>query len=379
MSSVEPEVELNKPDSELDDEETLAYVTPYAFNVNTSILGKALAKPWKRLVAISIDGLLIAILSTLPFILAIGVFIIAFIKRHRHDESASQLLPEKLQGRVKSTFKAIFKLFIVLFLLNMAVGAYFYFSANPESNYWQGRVKVQGYEIAEEKIQGAAWELKLALFAMEKEFSSSSCQSVQCWQKILAKLSPLLKDFVEEETGREVIHAYVEKTNLNEEQKIELETALFESYGEEPQNSNIEIDFPANAEAVNQMEQAAEKREEAEQAQSPHYSLISWFKGILSDLGLGFGWAMIYFTVFTSSFSGATPGKYLMRLRVRKLDNTKITFWDSFGRYGGYAAGITTGLLGFLQIYWDPNRQAIQDKIAATIVLDVSKPDWDKR
>jgi hypothetical protein len=42
---------------------------------------------------------------------------------------------------------------------------------------------------------------------------------------------------------------------------------------------------------------------------------------------------------------------------------------DCFGRYGGYGAGFATGLLGFLQIYWDPNRQAIQDKISATVVI----------
>ncbi len=42
---------------------------------------------------------------------------------------------------------------------------------------------------------------------------------------------------------------------------------------------------------------------------------------------------------------------------------------DCFGRYGGYGAGFATGLLGFLQVYWDPNRQAIQDKISATVVI----------
>jgi uncharacterized RDD family membrane protein YckC len=49
--------------------------------------------------------------------------------------------------------------------------------------------------------------------------------------------------------------------------------------------------------------------------------------------------------------------------------------WDSFGRYGGYGAGLATGLLGFIQIYWDPNRQAIHDKISATIVIDVTVYD----
>jgi len=34
-------------------------------------------------------------------------------------------------------------------------------------------------------------------------------------------------------------------------------------------------------------------------------------------------------------------------------------------------AGLASGLLGFLQIYWDPNHQGIQDKISATVVIDI--------
>jgi hypothetical protein len=40
-------------------------------------------------------------------------------------------------------------------------------------------------------------------------------------------------------------------------------------------------------------------------------------------------------------------------------------------RYGGYAAGMATGGLGFTQMLWDPNRQGIQDKAAHTVVLDL--------
>ena len=32
---------------------------------------------------------------------------------------------------------------------------------------------------------------------------------------------------------------------------------------------------------------------------------------------------------------------------------------------------MATGGLGFLQILWDPNRQAIQDKTAHTVVVDL--------
>jgi hypothetical protein len=46
-----------------------------------------------------------------------------------------------------------------------------------------------------------------------------------------------------------------------------------------------------------------------------------------------------------------------------------MTLWASFERAGGYAAGLFTGLMGYAQVYWDRNRQAIQDKISETVVV----------
>ena len=45
--------------------------------------------------------------------------------------------------------------------------------------------------------------------------------------------------------------------------------------------------------------------------------------------------------------------------------------WIAFERFGGYAASATLGLLGFLQILWDRNRQGLHDKAAGTAVLRV--------
>jgi len=102
-------------------------------------------------------------------------------------------------------------------------------------------------------------------------------------------------------------------------------------------------------------------------------SLISWVKGAMSDLGLGLAWAALYFSVFTAWSNGQTIGKKICSIKVVRLDNKTLTLWESFNRYGGYGAGFATGLLGFLQLYWDPNRQAIQDKISETLVLRMEK------
>ncbi|MED6320087.1 MAG: RDD family protein, partial [Pseudomonadota bacterium] len=99
------------------------------------------------------------------------------------------------------------------------------------------------------------------------------------------------------------------------------------------------------------------------------YSIVAWIKGLITELGLGFGWAALYYSVFTAWFNGKTPGKRLLNIQVLKLDGSGLSLWESFGRYGGYGAGLATGLLGFVQIYWDPNRQAIQDKISETLVI----------
>lgn len=108
------------------------------------------------------------------------------------------------------------------------------------------------------------------------------------------------------------------------------------------------------------------------------YKGLTWAQGVIKDLGLSFGWAALYFTVLTSIWRGQTPGKKTFKIKVIQLDGTPLSIWDSFGRYGGYGAGLATGLLGFLQIYWDPNRQAIHDKISATIVIDLKKLSEDK-
>ncbi len=93
------------------------------------------------------------------------------------------------------------------------------------------------------------------------------------------------------------------------------------------------------------------------------------FGKVIDALGFGFGWAAIYMTVFTAWWKGQTIGKRLMHIRVLKLDGEPMTWWEAFDRQGGYAAGFATGLLGFAQVFWDANRQAIQDHISGTVVV----------
>lgn len=110
-------------------------------------------------------------------------------------------------------------------------------------------------------------------------------------------------------------------------------------------------------------------------------SVFSVLRDFVDELGFGFGWASLYLTVVLSWGKGQTVGKRLMRIRVLRLDGKPITWWTAFERAGGYAAGFATGLLGFAQVYWDANRQAIHDRIVGTVVVVDGAPrvvDWQK-
>ena len=106
-----------------------------------------------------------------------------------------------------------------------------------------------------------------------------------------------------------------------------------------------------------------------------------WITGKFDDIGFGLGWWTMYFAFLMPLMKGQTPGKRALGIRVVRLDGQRVTWWHAFERAGGYAAGFATGLLGFLQIYWDPNRQATHDKIAGTVVIRDGAPKveglWD--
>ena len=101
---------------------------------------------------------------------------------------------------------------------------------------------------------------------------------------------------------------------------------------------------------------------------------LPFLTGIFEDLGLAFGFGTIYLTIFTAWWGGQTPGKKLLGVRVLRLDGKPLGWWDAFERAGGYAAGFATGLLGFAQIFWDPNRQAIHDRVSSTVVVREGAP-----
>jgi uncharacterized RDD family membrane protein YckC len=109
-------------------------------------------------------------------------------------------------------------------------------------------------------------------------------------------------------------------------------------------------------------------KEELKQAREKR-GVRTYIGGIFDDLGLGFGWAAVYFTGFLAMLGGQTPGKRLAGVRVIRLDGKPLGWWISFERFGGYAASFSVGLLGFIQILWDRNRQGLHDNASETVVV----------
>jgi hypothetical protein len=121
-------------------------------------------------------------------------------------------------------------------------------------------------------------------------------------------------------------------------------------------------------------EERDDLREELSDADSGGGGIVGFVRSIGDDLGIGFGWGAVYFTSFLALWGGYTPGKRLLGIRVIRLDGKPMGWWRSFERFGGYAASLSTGLLGFLQILWDRNRQGLHDKAVETVVIRVGAP-----
>ena len=75
-----------------------------------------------------------------------------------------------------------------------------------------------------------------------------------------------------------------------------------------------------------------------------------------------------YFTLLTS-FLGATIGKRLAGVRVRRLDGERLSLVESFERFTGYLH--IPALLGWpvLDLWRDPNRQLPHDRTVHTVVV----------
>ncbi|MFT2091181.1 RDD family protein [Paraglaciecola sp. 2405UD69-4] len=338
--------------------ETRQIVTPYAFFVADSLLGARLASPVKRGIALSIDLFLVMLLTQ------VSSLILAIVAAATFFRAGNRLKTKKRFNMVR-----IFLRFLVTLLLFFIALAVFDDVSDTVDTDKSGEA-IKGIEIS-----ALTAKYLIQVKSVNNKIDNNQCTPVyNCWltlgQLLLEDVDQLNLSAEDRQGILEVFTDLTVSEHMTEAKAQQLLEELKTQPAKEITLSESESIEPLLAEtSKNNLNQVIN----TDTPNTPP-GLIAWAQTIAEDLGLGFGWAAFYFSIFTAWWNGQTPGKKVVGIKVLQLDGSGLNLWESFGRYGGYGAGLATGLLGFLQIFWDPNRQAIQDKISETLVIDLRYP-----
>lgn len=370
-------------------------ITPDAFSVAPELLGLPLARPWRRAAAMAIDLVAIAILTGAGwFFLSLGVSFLFFRLAWRSTGGAIS----------KSTRWATFgSLGTVALVVTLLLGWQAWFSTTDPAI-----VKRAGGSAARMALGDAgatvADVIALSRAETETEFRRVAAQlaerlnrqgrtrdeieevllgiaetGARPWaydavETVLRAIEPAPAPAVDAEPAAAAIGvdslalAYAAAVRSGDSARAAgLQGALVETLAVDrlaAQERRIRRLRAQNRGLEEELDQERDAREEAEER-----GLIRALLRFADEVGIGFGWSGLYFTLFVTLWRGMTPGKRLMRIRIVRLDGKPIGWWVAFNRFGGYAASIFTGLLGFFEMIWDLNRQALHDRIAATVVV----------
>lgn len=327
-------------------------VTPEAFHVSPDLVGLQLASPRRRLAAILLDLLFIGILTavTRSFALVLGLVAAAALLR---ASTRRTTVARSVFDRARRL--SVGCLGLGIGGLTLLIGAAILFEDDLE-DVGRSLVEESG-TVTIDRATGAVTirDASAAPEVMEPRDIDAIRDGVSLYdtEEALAAYAELLRSGSDTETDREL--------------RLALEARLAPVVAAD----TLEALGARVEELEEDLRDEQRERQEAEDELEAAGSggLLGWLRGLLDDLGLGFGWAALYTTVLLAWTNGQTLGKRMMGIRVVRLDGQPITWWVGFERAGGYAAGFATGLLGFLQVYWDANRQAIHDRIVGTVVV----------
>jgi hypothetical protein len=365
-----------------------AVITVDALEVAPVLLGLPLAGPWRRAMAIAIDGFIVLILSLAPgFLLAIAGALVVF----------RISVGKKEEGFLRRSGK---------FLARFFAAAIFFVAVMFAWSAWSSRGS-ENEELADLELGEGGGITLNSLSSLQSLDDIIDFREASDAEEATAAAEELAEEMREVGVEQAEIRAMILELAEDPERPWLLEGAnVYLSGGaplaviELPDPDTAFADYAAALEAgdttrAHELRQVLaqafaadtlqELNEELEEERGENTELasrlaeteadlegrgiVAFARTFLEDLGLGLGWSGLYFTALTVFGRGRTPGKRLLRTRVIRLDGERIGWWTAFERFGGYAAGFATGLLGFFQILWDPNRQAVHDKIAATVVV----------
>jgi uncharacterized RDD family membrane protein YckC len=363
-------------------------ITPDAFTVAPDLLGIALARPIRRLLAISIDGILIAILSHLAgtSLLALVAGILLWRASARRPDSTtgttSGTAPAGPRPGLARTGLRIASI--------LAISGFIAFSYGAIADRISSAVRDR--ESAAADSSGApGTEAKEAVDPCTSEGGFRGDDEIDLEDAGLSLSDvrdlPLMlayRDAADSAAAAPLTDSIAKIVRSKPDSAhTDIASALLLMFPDAPGRSAMRASLapflPADTAALDEnaglrakvetltcQKEALEKKYNDSQK---GFSMKKLLQGLSNILGFGFGWSALYFTAFTLLLRGQTPGKMVFGLRVIRLDGRPITGWISFERFGGYAASAAIGLLGFAQILWDRNRQALHDKATETVVI----------
>ena len=355
------------------------HVTSHAFGVAADLLGRPLGTPWRRLVALGIDLVLVFFFTQLGgFSLSLLIAAICFWLGLRQARRGRWWVRSAV---VLGAFLASVVVFLVV--LSVVYLPNFQGSNAPYAAFTPGTQEFAqwasyGYQFAgddpEDQEKAARGFLEdLA----EQGASEEELLDVFTTFGLPATILPEIAGLVEPEESTQEPLPPEELATLLEAHAIALRSEEAvpeeESLAEEVRQAVAGEELEARQHQIQRSRrllQTLQKDNQELREVVDNPSLVRTLQSLGADLGLTLGWGGVYFTLMLVLGHGRTPGKRLLGLRVVRLrDGEPPTLWGSFERFAGYAAGLATGLLGFAQIFWDPNRQGIHDKIVGTVVV----------
>jgi hypothetical protein len=326
-------------------------ITPHAFRIAPQLLGLPLATPPRRGIAIGIDLALVFFLAKTG-----GVMLAAVLAVFAYGWLKNRYRPSSRIGR---GLNIPARLILAILIFSLAVSV-----LQP---VWE-RYMPDDDDDADDPAPTRALTMSGAegLAFGATVIALKACDDAECRKQAVEGMGAAISETKGAvDIKRNKLDALIDETIDDETERASLKAAAAESLRQATEHRSQ----PADADAVIDKAEKAAKTADEKDPKKPEYSILKQIYGLFDDLGLSAGWAAAYFTFFTTLWAGQTPGKRLLKIRVVHLSGRPMSYWMSFGRYGGYAAGLTTGLLGFLQIYWDPNRQAVQDQLSFTAVI----------
>lgn len=328
-------------------------ITPYAFEVNPSLLGRLLATPRRRLAAVLVDLAVASLLANLGGVVlgsVVAAFFFIAAVRHRKGHI--------LRRWTRIGFAATGAFIIFILSLVLIEKNHLPEEADPE-------VAADVSDIDWTAYTQRAMSIDYSDSAGVEASVESLAEDLE--QDILSKFGDQVQPPALPENAAKLLMAYAHAYQQQDSTGMDTLHNAAQNIVAGEVITDLRNTNAGSMAVIEQLEDENDKLREV--AENPGF--LRTLRAVAEDMGLAVGWIGIYFTVFLACWKGQTPGKWLLRLKVVRLNGKPLNIWHSFGRFGGYAAGFATGLLGFVQIYWDANRQAIHDKISGTVVLDV--------